>query len=89
MTYQDIQQKLAGVVDFEVAVGRQSATVRKDTPSSWLVYLDEDLIGSFAEYQEGRATYYKSEVAGEPGVTNWVGDDIVVLISRMITIADS
>jgi hypothetical protein len=83
----DIYQLLDGLETFEVEVGGQRTVVRRTMPDGWNVYVDENLIGSFVRKREDRATYFESEVASEPGVTDWVSDDITTLISRMITVA--
>lgn len=85
--YSDLLQLLAGNDDFELTVGGRTVVVRPDSLESWLVYLDEDLIGSFVRREKDRATYYESSIASEPQTVNWVSDDIEVLISRMITLA--
>jgi hypothetical protein len=83
---QDINQLLEGVLDFEVCVDDRSVVVRRSSSDGWLVYLDEKLIGLFIRRRQDRATYFESEVASEPGTTDWVSDDVTVLISRMITL---
>ncbi|WP_426621974.1 hypothetical protein [Microbacterium sp. As-52] len=86
--YNDIDENLDGVTDFELPVRGVTTVVRRNSPESWLVYLDEKLIGSFSRQVKGRATYYESEVASEPNHTNWVSDDVTVLVSRMIDLRD-
>jgi hypothetical protein len=87
-SYHDIFQLLAGIEDFELPVRGRTTLVRRDSPDSWIVYLDEIFIGRFRQVEDGRATYFKSEIAGEPGTTNWVSDDVTTLISRMIDLRD-
>lgn len=87
-SYHDINQLLDGNDDFELPVRGLIVVVRRDAPESWLVYLNEKLIGSFARYTRDRATYYESQIASEPGTVNWVSDDVTTLISRMIDLRD-
>jgi len=84
----DIYQRLGGVDTFEVTVGGSIAVLRATAPDEWNVYVSEDLVGSFVRKMRGRATYFESEIASEPGTINWVSDDIGVLISRMITLRE-
>lgn len=88
-SYNEILQLLAGFDDFTLNVRGLTVVVRRDSlEPSWIVYLDEAFIGRFIQEEDGRATYFKSEVAGEPGHTNWVSDDVTTLISRMIDLRD-
>ncbi|MFF2271597.1 hypothetical protein ACFVTX_04970 [Agromyces sp. NPDC058136] len=87
MSYADIYELLGGVEDFELRVNNRTVVVRRVAPEQWLVYLDEDLIGSFVQRNQDRATFFESEIASEPGTVNWVSDDVTGLISRMITLA--
>ena len=88
-SYHEILQLLAGSDDFTLDVRDHEVIVRRDSlEPSWIVYMDEAFIGRFRQEEDGRATYFKSELAGEPGHTNWVSDDITTLISRMIDLRD-
>jgi hypothetical protein len=85
----DIYALLAGNEDFELPIDHRTVVVRRIALGAWNVYHDTNLIGSFTERQEGRATFFQSEIASEPGTTNWVSDDPTVLASRMLTLAES
>ncbi|MFF7293239.1 hypothetical protein ACFY9N_11980 [Microbacterium sp. NPDC008134] len=86
MTYDEIQQHLDGLEEFDLSLGNVTVQVRRDSPESWLVARDGRTIGSFVRHQQGRATYYESQIASEPGETNWVSDDVTTLASRMVTL---
>lgn len=52
----------------------------------WSVRESGERIGLLARKRVDRATYYIGYIEDEPGVVNWVSDDIGVLISRMLTL---
>lgn len=76
---------------FELTVNGAQVSVRKNSPGQWTVYVhpDLDLIGSFTQEERDRATYFASEIPGEPGITEWVSDDPTTLISRMLTLQEA
>lgn len=85
-SYSDIVELLATSDTFTLTVAGKEITVRKSDEDSWGVFFEGERIGSFQQRTKNRATFYESEIASEPGVTNWVSDDVDVLISRMLTL---
>jgi hypothetical protein len=83
-----IYELLDGNDDFNLRMSGHDVTVRRASPEQWIVYINPglDYIGRFTMEQRDNATYYASEVAGEPNVTEWVSDDPLTLISRMLTL---
>ena len=79
MSFVDIYERLDGVEDFDLNVNNRTVVVRRVTSDQWRVYLDENLIGSFVRHTKDRATFFESEIASEPGETNWVSDDVTVV----------
>ncbi|GAA4762761.1 hypothetical protein [Microbacterium gilvum] len=73
---------------FEYQTSGASVTIRRTSPYSWNVYHRDDLIGSFALETRDHASYFVSEVASEPGIANWVSDDIRTPIEQMLLLAD-
>jgi hypothetical protein len=85
-----IYELLDGNEDFTLNVNGRDVTVRRSSPEQWIVYVNPELdyVGRFTVEQRDNATYYASELAGEPNVTEWVSDDPVTLISRMLTLRE-
>lgn len=85
-----IYELLDGNEDFTLNVSGRDVTIRSSSPEQWIVYANPELdyIGRFTVEQRDNAIYYASEVAGEPNVTEWVSDDPVTLISRMLTLRE-
>ncbi len=84
----DIYTKLQLNDEFQLKNGDHVVVVRKEEPNGWGVFLDSKRIGFFRQQVNDRATYFESEIASEPGVTNWVSDELDTVIGRMLTLRD-
>lgn len=86
--YFDIHELLAEAPEFAIPMRGLEVLVTKVRDDEWDVSIAGARIGSFRARAEGRAVFFASEIAAEPGVTNWISDDIITLICRMMDLSD-
>lgn len=82
--FYEVAGLLDGALEFQLPVRGTTAVVRQDGTDAWVVLFEGEVIGSFRRLRRDRATWYEGEIASEPGVLDWVSDEVPTLAGRML-----
>lgn len=82
--FHEVAGLLDGTAEFQLPVRGTAAVVRQNGADTWVVLFEGEVIGSFRRLRRDRATWYEGEIASEPGVLDWVSDEVPTLVSRML-----